>query len=149
MLITNKARYAMLALCDLAAQPRHEHVSLAEFADRYQISVSYLEQIFAILRTRSLVSSARGPGGGYRLAREADTIALADILGLFNRDETGNGQHSNAGKTVSQRMWRVFDGELRNFLSGLTLGDLLTKSSSTRQAVLPARVRHQASTAET
>jgi Rrf2 family iron-sulfur cluster assembly transcriptional regulator len=148
MLITNKSRYATLALCDLAAQTGHELVSLAELADHYQISVSYLEQIFAKLRTRGLVSSARGPGGGYRLAREADTIALVDILALFDRDETEDGQSAAAGKAVPQRMWRTFDSELRNFLSGLTLGDLLASSSTARQTPPPPRARHQASTVE-
>jgi Rrf2 family iron-sulfur cluster assembly transcriptional regulator len=141
MLITNKSRYATLALFDLAAQPGHELVSLAALADRYGISVSYLEQIFAKLRAQGLVTSARGPGGGYRLAREAGAIALVDILALFDRDENGDGQSIIAGKEVPHQMWQAFDSELRGFLSQLTLGDLLTTSSSARPATIPTRTR--------
>src|SRR4051812_5912866 len=84
MQISTRGRYAVMAMVDLASRERAREcaspVCLAEIAGRQQLSLSYLEQLFSKLRRAGLVSSARGPGGGYRLARPADAIAIADIV---------------------------------------------------------------------
>ena len=72
MRLSTKGRYAVMAMADLAKNGTDRAVSLAEIAARQEISLSYLEQLFARLRKGGLVKSVRGPGGGYRLAREAD-----------------------------------------------------------------------------
>ena len=74
MRLSTKGRYAVMAMADLARRETEpcRAVALADIADRQQISLSYLEQLFARLRRRGLVTSARGPGGGYRLARPAE-----------------------------------------------------------------------------
>src|SRR4051795_11163826 len=85
MQISTRGRYAVMAMVDLASRERAREyaspVCLAEIAGRQQLSLSYLEQLFGHLRRAGLVSSARGPGGGYRLARPARQIAVADIVG--------------------------------------------------------------------
>lgn len=130
MLITNKTRYAALALFDLASQASSEHISLAELSNRYGISVSYLEQIFMRLRAHGLVTSARGPGGGYRLAHPANIIRLADILTLFDKDDAGDPGAPTPGSDIPQRMWQQLDDRMRAFLATLTLADLLPSGQS-------------------
>ncbi|HBX73427.1 MAG TPA: Fe-S cluster assembly transcriptional regulator IscR, partial [Halieaceae bacterium] len=77
MRLTTKGRYAVTAMLDLALHGQQGPVSLAEISGRQAISLSYLEQLFARLRRRELVSSVRGPGGGYRLGRESEAIYVA------------------------------------------------------------------------
>ena len=85
MRLSTKGRYAVMAMADLAKNGRGEGgesraVSLAEIAARQEISLSYLEQLFARLRKSGLVRSVRGPGGGYRLAKDADQTVVAEIV---------------------------------------------------------------------
>ncbi|MBV8936154.1 MAG: Rrf2 family transcriptional regulator, partial [Alphaproteobacteria bacterium] len=79
MKLSTKGRYAVMAMVDLAQYSGGNPVSLAEIADRQEISLSYLEQLFAILRKRGLVKSVRGPGGGYLLAHDREEMRIADI----------------------------------------------------------------------
>src|SRR5688572_16614894 len=86
MRLSTKGRYAVMAMTDLAARTPGQDaggrgaVALADIAERQQISLSYLEQLFARLRRRGLVESIRGPGGGYRLAKSAEETTVADIV---------------------------------------------------------------------
>src|SRR6195952_5957818 len=82
MRLSTKGRYAVMAMADLARRQDEpcRAVALAEIATRQEISLSYLEQLFARLRRKGLVQSARGPGGGYRLTRTAHETTLAEIL---------------------------------------------------------------------
>ena len=80
MKLSTKGRYAVMAMADLAAASAGGPVTLAEIASRQSISLSYLEQLFAKLRRAEVVSSVRGPGGGYRLSREAVEIRISDII---------------------------------------------------------------------
>ncbi len=84
---SSKARYAVAALVDLACQPAHQPTTLAAIAKRQDISVSYLEQLFARLRAGGLIKSVRGPGGGYVLARPTHEITIADIYGAVFESE--------------------------------------------------------------
>ena len=124
MLITNKSRYATLAMFDLALRAEHDPVNIADIAQRHGISVSYLEQIFAKLRGHNLITSMRGPGGGYRLARQPDTITLTEILHLFDREESMEKHGSKTGPTDTGQMWEQLDKKMRVFLGALTLADL-------------------------
>ena len=81
MRLSTKGRYAVMAMADLAQhEAANKPVSLADIAQRQEISLSYLEQLFAKLRRSGLVKSVRGPGGGYRLSRPATEIRVADII---------------------------------------------------------------------
>ena len=80
MNLTTKSRYAVTAMLDLAGQKREKPVSLADISRRQEISLSYLEQLFAKLRKKGLVTSIKGPGGGYLLARSANKVSVADIV---------------------------------------------------------------------
>ncbi|MFN3626344.1 MAG: Rrf2 family transcriptional regulator, partial [Parvibaculum sp.] len=80
MKLTTKGRYAVMAMADLARHSSGSPVALAEIADRQEISLSYLEQLFAKLRRGNLVKSVRGPGGGYLLSRDADEIRISDVI---------------------------------------------------------------------
>ena len=80
MRLTTKGRFAVTAMMDLALRGGAGPVTLAEISARQRISLSYLEQLFGKLRRHGLVSSVRGPGGGYRLAKPTQEVAVADII---------------------------------------------------------------------
>src|SRR3970282_502440 len=80
MKLTTKGRFAVTAMIDLAMQHGGEPVTLAEISGRQKISLSYLEQLFGKLRRRRLVDSVRGPGGGYRLAKDMGEVSVANII---------------------------------------------------------------------
>jgi len=80
MRLTTKGRYAVTAMLDLALHYKDGPITLADISQRQGISLSYLEQLFSKLRKQGLVDSTRGPGGGYRLSRDANQIAVADVI---------------------------------------------------------------------
>ncbi|MEM9964478.1 MAG: Rrf2 family transcriptional regulator [Asticcacaulis sp.] len=80
MKLSTKGRYAVMAMTDLAMNAQGRPISLSEISERQQISLSYLEQLFARLRRAGLVRSARGPGGGYSLARSSETLFVSEIV---------------------------------------------------------------------
>src|ERR687896_2407937 len=98
MRLSTKGRYAVMAMADLARRQDDaaRAVALADIAARQEISLSYLEQLFARLRRKGLVKSARGPGGGYRLARTADATTIAEIVHAV--DEPLRATRCQAGK---------------------------------------------------
>src|SRR5690554_6257992 len=97
MRLTTKGRYAVTALLDIALHNDEGPISLADISSRQEISLSYLKQLFAKLRKSGLVSSVRGPGGGYQLAREIDQIYIAEIISAVdeNVDATSCGGESD------------------------------------------------------
>src|SRR5215510_1397789 len=88
MRVGSKGRYAVIALVDVARHSDRGPVALAEVSERQKISLSYLEQLFSMLRRNALVVSSRGPGGGYRLQRPAADISIGEIFRAV--EETGN-----------------------------------------------------------
>ena len=84
MRLTTKGRYAVTAMLDLALHAQNGPVSLADISERQGISLSYLEQLFAKLRRGNLVSSVRGPGGGYQLSRDMRVIQVAQVIDAVN-----------------------------------------------------------------
>lgn len=132
MKLSTKGRYAIIALVDLANAPADGLTSLAEISRRQDISLPYLEQLFVRLRRAGLVESVRGPGGGYRLARGAETIRLTEVLGAV--DETVSALHVGAGasggvsgsraQTLSNRLWESLSAHVYVFLHNHTLADV-------------------------
>lgn len=132
MRLTTKGRYAVTAMLDLAIHSRAEPVALAEISRRQGISLSYLEQLFARLRRAALVDSVRGPGGGYRLGREPACIAVAEVILAVDEkvDSTRCGGLANCQdneRCLTHELWVELSCRIQEFLSGVTLGELMAR----------------------
>lgn len=144
MKLSTKGRYAVMATADLALCGGTGPVSLAEIASRQQISQEYLEQLFAKLRRASLVVSARGPGGGYQLARDPDDIRVSEIVLAVDEPLRvtrcqGDAIDGCVGgeKCVTHELWAALGRQIYGFLSSITLGDVVNR----RNLALEAAVR--------
>lgn len=132
MRLTTKGRYAVTAMLDLAIRARKNPVSLADISQRQGISLSYLEQLFAKLRKHELVSSVRGPGGGYLLSRDADSVYIAEIIDAVNEsiDATncrGEGDCQDGDMCLTHTLWSELSEQIHVFLSRISLGSLVAK----------------------
>lgn len=132
MRLTTKGRYAVTAMLDLALHGDDGPVSLAEISGRQNISLSYLEQLFAKLRRNELVQSVRGPGGGYRLNRAGDQIFVAEIIDAVNEavDATGCGGGSDCQKgevCLTHHLWFDLSEQIHNFLNQISLANLVER----------------------
>jgi Rrf2 family iron-sulfur cluster assembly transcriptional regulator len=141
MRLSAKGRYAVMAMTDLAGHFGGEGrgVSLAEIAARQEISLAYLEQLFARLRRAGLVTSARGPGGGYRLARALGETSIADIVHAVDEplEATRCAGHATAEKTsgggcmaggarcLTHNLWDALGRQIEGFLAAVTLEDVI------------------------
>ena len=130
MRLTTKGRYAVVAMVDIAANCCGKPITLAEIAERQSISLSYLEQLFCKLRKRGLVQSARGPGGGYRLARDPAQTRIAEIVMAVDEPMMGCGEPAEPGRAdATDRLWLALGREIERFLGSVSLADLLEKGS--------------------
>jgi len=132
MRLTTKGRYAVTAMLDLAIHFDNGPITLADISRRQGISLSYLEQLFSRLRKQELVVSARGPGGGYRLSREASDIAVADVITAIDEkvDATRCGGLANCQDDqpcLTHELWTDLSQRIYDFLSGITLADLVER----------------------
>ncbi|WP_075185273.1 Fe-S cluster assembly transcriptional regulator IscR [Teredinibacter haidensis] len=132
MRLTTKGRYAVTAMLDLALHAQRGPVSLADISKRQGISLSYLEQLFAKLRQNTLVSSVRGPGGGYRLSRESAGIFVAQIIDAVNEsiDVTSCGREGdchNGEVCLTHFLWCDLSEQIHDFLSGISLQSLVDR----------------------
>ena len=132
MKLTTKGRYAVTAMLDLAIHDDGGPVTLSDIAKRQGISLSYLEQLFARLRKRGLVSSMRGPGGGYRLGREPGEIAVSDVIWAVDElvDATRCGGRENCQgeeRCLTHDLWQDLSYQIRNFLDGIDLAQLVER----------------------
>jgi Rrf2 family iron-sulfur cluster assembly transcriptional regulator len=139
MRLTTKGRYAVTAMLDLALHGCDGPVSLADISGRQNISLSYLEQLFARLRRNGLVSSVRGPGGGYRLSRSGAEIFVAEIIDAVNEtvDATscgGTGDCQQGEVCLTHHLWSDLSGRIHDFLSQISLAHLVERREV--QAVL-------------
>ncbi len=143
MKLSTKGRYAMVALVDIALQQSEGLVSLGDIARRQSISLPYLEQLFVKLRRAELVTSVRGPGGGYRLARAATEIRVIDIFAAV--DETVDALHKGAGasggasgsraQSMTNRLWEGLSAQVYVFLHQTRLSDVVGNSLAPCPAV--------------
>ncbi len=132
MKLTTKGRYAVTAMLDLALHQQGGPVTLADVAHRQGISLSYLEQLFARLRKRTLVSSVRGPGGGYKLGRGAEAIFIAEVITAVDEsvDTTQCGGENNCngnGRCLTHELWCQLSGRIYDHLNGISLNDLMQR----------------------
>lgn len=136
MRLTTKGRYAVTAMLDLALNSGNKPVSLADISARQEISLSYLEQLFARLRKYRLVTSVRGPGGGYLLANTAEKINIAQIVDAVDEsiDATKCGRKGNCqsgSKCITHHLWCDLSDQIHNFLANISLADLVAKADVT------------------
>jgi Rrf2 family iron-sulfur cluster assembly transcriptional regulator len=136
MRLSTKGRYAVMAMTDLA---RHggegDAVNLAAIAGRQEISLAYLEQLFARLRRAGLVKSARGPGGGYRLASPADATFLAEIVKAVDEPlsavrcggDVHKGCMASGERCLTHGLWDALGRQIEDFLAGVSLQDVIER----------------------
>ncbi len=143
MKMSTKGRYAVMAMIDIAAHSRGEPVSLAEIAERQDISQEYLEQLFGKLRKAQLVESSRGPGGGYRLARAARDTPVSDIIRAVDEELqlTRCGGDAVEGCVRGERcnahdLWSSLGRQMINFLSSISLEDVVEKRNLALSATI-------------
>lgn len=134
MKLSTKGRYAVMAMADLARMGAEGPVTLADIASRQEISLSYLEQLFAKLRRGGLVKSVRGPGGGYRLARAASDTRVSDIMIAVEEPvDVTRCQHMAKGcletgrRCITHDLWDELGRHIHLFLAGVTLEDVITQ----------------------
>jgi len=135
MRLTTKGRYAVTAMLDLAINQQTRPVTLHDIASNQEISLSYLEQLFARLRRSGLVKGTRGPGGGYRLARRPGEISIADIITSVdeNIDITRCGGRENCRdgeRCLTHELWADLSEKIFHFLDEITLGELIERQSA-------------------
>ncbi|PZN78426.1 MAG: Fe-S cluster assembly transcriptional regulator IscR [Candidatus Methylumidiphilus alinenensis] len=132
MRLTTKGRYAVTAMLDLAYHGEKKPVTLTDIAKRQNISLSYLEQLFARLRRAGMVEGVRGPGGGYQLSRDVSQINIAEIVSAVDEtiDSTrcgGKGDCQNAQPCLTHDLWMGLSEQIRAYLSTISLQDLLQR----------------------
>ncbi len=135
MKLTTRGRYAVTAMLDLAIHGAQRPISLADISARQEISLSYLEQLFAKLRRGGLVASVRGPGGGYRLSRGGDDICVADIIDAVDEsvDVTnchGKGDCYHGETCLTHHLWQDLSEQIHDFLSRISLADLVERNKA-------------------
>ncbi len=150
MKLSTKGRYAVMAMVDIGQQSGGRPVSLAEIAARQDISQEYLEQLFLKLRKSGLVESIRGPGGGYRLSREADDIYIYDIIAAVDepmkmtRCEGDAVEGCVKGERCSTHdLWSSIGRQVNTFLANVSLDDVVERRNLALSAsIRQAKARH-------
>ena len=134
MKLSTKGRYAVMAMVDLARQSGDgEPVALADIAERQDISLSYLEQLFGKLRKGAQVKSVRGPGGGYLLARDASEMRISDIIMAVDepikatRCTPGSpeGCRTDRSRCLTHDLWEELGNQIYLYLSSISLADVI------------------------
>ncbi|MBI1239651.1 MAG: Rrf2 family transcriptional regulator [Alphaproteobacteria bacterium] len=149
MKLSTKGRYAVMAMADLARFGGDRPVTLADIAARQEISLSYLEQLFARLRQGGLVTATRGPGGGYRLTRSPQETRVSDIILAVDEPikttrcdiASPKGCTGTQARCLTHDLWEELGHQIHVFLAGVSLADILEKRVLGRASVgaaLPA-----------
>jgi Rrf2 family transcriptional regulator, iron-sulfur cluster assembly transcription factor len=150
MKLSTKGRYAVMAMVDIGLNGEGRTVSLAEISERQDISQEYLEQLFVKLRRAGLVQSARGPGGGYRLTRDADDIVIYDVIAAVDEPMKMTRCEGDAvdgcvkGEQCSTHdLWSSIGRQVNTFLANVTLDDVVNRRNLALAAsIRQAKARH-------
>ncbi len=130
MILSTRGRYAVMALVDMAANSGERPLPLSEIAERQEIPLAYLEQIFAKLRKAELITSVRGPGGGYFLQRAAADIRISDIISAseeaikITRCEGADSCTTQTIRCLTHDLWDGLGRYIYHYLNNLTLADV-------------------------
>ena len=132
MKLTNKGRYAVMAMADLASNANNGPVSLSEISLRQNISLAYLEQIFLKLKNNKLVKSSRGASGGYILEKPASEIKLLNIISAVDEEvrtlnckkNAKRGCNNRSSKCITHNLWDELDQHINSFFEKVKLQDL-------------------------
>ncbi|MBL6735596.1 MAG: Fe-S cluster assembly transcription factor [Burkholderiales bacterium] len=132
MRLTTKGRFAVTAMMDIALQEGVRPVALSEISERQNISLSYLEQLFGKLRRRALVTSVRGPGGGYRISQPTETITVGEIIRAVDEtvDATQCGGLKNCKddkECITHELWTGLNEHIFDYMDTVKLADLVEK----------------------
>lgn len=154
MRLTTKGRFAVTAMMDLAMHDAEGPVTLAEISGRQKISLSYLEQLFGKLRRHELVRSVRGPGGGYRLAKDAGAVTVADIILAVDEpiDATQCGGKENCRedeKCLTHDLWARLNEHIFEFLGSVNLRQLVEAHEAKAAGVAQVHDMREAARART
>jgi len=129
MKLSTKARYAITAMMELALNENKKPITLADISEYQKISLSYLEQLFAKLRSKGLVRGVRGPGGGYHLAKPASELDIASIVAAINDEKSKHDENliveEGSEQEVLESMWGNLSQKMYTFLEGITLQELV------------------------
>ena len=141
MRLTTKGRFAVTAMVDLAMRQTRGPVTLAAISERQHISLSYLEQLFGKLRRAKLVSSVRGPGGGYCLAKTTAEISVADIISAVDEpiDATQCGGKENCNddrRCVTHDLWSTLNEKMNDYLGSVSLADVVSHQQGKQVQVI-------------
>ena len=141
MRLTTKGRFAVTAMVDLSMRQTRGPVTLAAISERQHISLSYLEQLFGKLRRAKIVNSVRGPGGGYNLARPANAITVAEIIGAVDEaiDATQCGGKENCNddkRCVTHDLWATLNEKMNDYLSSVSLADVIAHQQGKQVQVI-------------
>ena len=144
MRLTTKGRFAVTAMVHLALRDGSGPVTLAEISSRQKISLSYLEQLFGKLRRHALVDSVRGPGGGYKLARDMARISVADIILAVDEpiDATqcaGKENCLDEQKCLTHDLWATLNGRIFDYLESVNLRQLVDDQKAKEAGVNTVR----------
>jgi len=123
MTISSRAHYAIKAMLNLAFQMPNP-VSLTSLAKKLDISLSYLEQIFALLRKNNLVKGVRGPGGGYVLGKPTEVITIADIVSAIDINRKTAADFNGQPQSATLMAWGLLENKVSLHLDGITLASL-------------------------
>ena len=132
MKLTNKGRYAVMAMADLASNANNGPISLSEISLRQNISLAYLEQIFLKLKNNKLVKSSRGANGGYILEKPASEIKLLNIISAVDEEvrtlnckkNSKRGCNNRSSKCITHNLWDELDQHINSFFEKVKLQDL-------------------------
>lgn len=132
MRLTTKGRFAVTAMMDIALQEGGKPVALSDISERQNISLSYLEQLFGKLRRRALVSSVRGPGGGYRISQPTKSITVGEIIRAVDEtvDATQCGGLKNCKddkECITHELWTGLNERIFDYMDAVKLADLVEK----------------------
>jgi Rrf2 family iron-sulfur cluster assembly transcriptional regulator len=141
MRLTTKGRFAVTAMVDLAMRQTRGPVTLAAISERQHISLSYLEQLFGKLRRGKLVTSVRGPGGGYNLAKPTAQITVADIISAVDEpiDATQCGGKENCNddrRCITHDLWATLNEKMNEYLTSVTLADVVSHQQGKQVQVI-------------
>lgn len=130
MKLSTRGRYGLRALVDLAANAGEDTASLVQTARRQKLSLNYLEQVFASLRRAGIVTTVKGAGGGYSLARDMDEITVKEVIEALEgeisiADEAAGVREDEVQSAIRSLLWDEIDRQVEKLLAGRTLGSLV------------------------